>query len=225
MIQGVVSLFIVMYGAIYIAGDFKEIRAVVDLENKSWETLRNLPSFQIFNHRGRSLSPEYIQPYWRNRIAACILSLHVDVKLWTKIHQFHETHEFYLIHKHCNFLILYKIVIKSLFSNTIDQIATKKNSLKNLRTKTHSLRFSSFFSNSGKSRWSVLLVNWKWTKSCVQLKKKNESICESKSLVKELWQISESNCVCVCSVCYQLKQPSCNRDFFDYVDRSPLILL
>ncbi|XP_043274552.1 ER membrane protein complex subunit 5 [Venturia canescens] len=59
MIQGVVSLFIVMYGAIYIAGDFKEIRAVVDLENKSWETLRNLPSFQIFNHRGRSLSPEY----------------------------------------------------------------------------------------------------------------------------------------------------------------------
>jgi len=60
LIQGIASLFIVMYGVMYIAGDFKEIRAVVDLENKSWETLRNLPSFQVFNHRGRSLSPEYI---------------------------------------------------------------------------------------------------------------------------------------------------------------------
>lgn len=58
--QGIVSLFVVMYGVMHIAGDFKEIRAVVDLENKSWETLRNLPSFQIFSHRGRSLSPEYL---------------------------------------------------------------------------------------------------------------------------------------------------------------------
>lgn len=56
LIQGVASLFVIMYGIMYIAGDFKEIRAVVDLEDKSWETLRNLPSFQIFNHRGRSLS-------------------------------------------------------------------------------------------------------------------------------------------------------------------------
>lgn len=56
LIQGIISLFMVMYGVMYIAGDFKEIRAVVDLENKSWETLRNLPSFQIFSHRGRSLS-------------------------------------------------------------------------------------------------------------------------------------------------------------------------
>ncbi|XP_012285194.1 membrane magnesium transporter 1 [Orussus abietinus] len=55
LIQGIISLFIVMYGIMYIAGDFKEIRAVVDLENKSWETLRNLSSFQIFNHRGKSL--------------------------------------------------------------------------------------------------------------------------------------------------------------------------
>ena len=56
LIQGIISLFIVMYGVMYIAGDFKEIRAVVDLENKSWETLRNLPSFQIFSHRGKSLA-------------------------------------------------------------------------------------------------------------------------------------------------------------------------
>ncbi|XP_014223510.1 membrane magnesium transporter 1-B [Trichogramma pretiosum] len=59
IIQGVASLFAVMYGVMHIAGDFKEIRAVVDLENKSWETFRNLPSFQIFNHRGKALSPEY----------------------------------------------------------------------------------------------------------------------------------------------------------------------
>ncbi|CAK9809130.1 ER membrane protein complex subunit 5-B [Anthophora plagiata] len=59
LIQGIASLFMVMYGVMYIAGDFHEIRAVVDLENKSWETLRNLPSFQIFSHRGRSLSPQY----------------------------------------------------------------------------------------------------------------------------------------------------------------------
>ncbi|XP_031825349.1 ER membrane protein complex subunit 5 [Nomia melanderi] len=61
LIQGIVSLFMVMYGVMYIAGDFKEIRAVVDLENKSWETLRNLPSFQVFNHRGRYLSSQYAQ--------------------------------------------------------------------------------------------------------------------------------------------------------------------
>lgn len=60
IVQSILSLFAVMYGVMHIAGDFKEIRAVVDLENKSWDTLRNLPSFQIFNHRGRSLSPEYL---------------------------------------------------------------------------------------------------------------------------------------------------------------------
>ncbi|KAF7997001.1 hypothetical protein HCN44_005278 [Aphidius gifuensis] len=59
VIQGIASLIIVMYGIMYIAGDFREIRAVVDLECKTWETTRNLPSFQIFNHRGRCLSPEY----------------------------------------------------------------------------------------------------------------------------------------------------------------------
>lgn len=58
IIQGIAGLLVVMYGVMYIAGDFKEIRAVVDLENKSWETIRNLPSFQVFNHRGRALSSE-----------------------------------------------------------------------------------------------------------------------------------------------------------------------
>lgn len=45
-----------MYGVMQVAGDFKEIKASADLDNKSWETFRNIPSFYIFNHRGRFLS-------------------------------------------------------------------------------------------------------------------------------------------------------------------------
>lgn len=44
----------------YIAGDFKEIKASADLENKSWETFRNIPSFYTFNHRGKTLSYHYV---------------------------------------------------------------------------------------------------------------------------------------------------------------------
>lgn len=57
IIQGIFSLFVAMYGIMYIAGDFKEIRATTELENKSWETLRNLPSFYSFNHRGKAMFP------------------------------------------------------------------------------------------------------------------------------------------------------------------------
>lgn len=60
VIQGIVSLFVVMYGVMFIAGDFKEIRATVELENKSWETFRNISSFYTFNHRGKVLSPNFI---------------------------------------------------------------------------------------------------------------------------------------------------------------------
>lgn len=55
--QGILSLFVAMYGILYIAGDFKEIRATTELENKSWETLRNLPTFYSFNHRGKAMFP------------------------------------------------------------------------------------------------------------------------------------------------------------------------
>ena len=40
-------------------GDFKEIRATIDLQAKSWETLSNVPSFYSFNHRGKIFSPNY----------------------------------------------------------------------------------------------------------------------------------------------------------------------
>lgn len=53
--QGILSLIIALYGILYIAGDFKEIRATTELENRSWETLKNIPSFYSFNHRGKSL--------------------------------------------------------------------------------------------------------------------------------------------------------------------------
>ena len=43
-------------------GEFKEIRATIDLQQKSWETLQNIPSFYSFNHRGKALSPNYILP-------------------------------------------------------------------------------------------------------------------------------------------------------------------
>lgn len=58
-IQALLSLYVVMYGVLYVAGDFREIRASADLENKSWETFSNIPSFYVFNHRGRMLSPHY----------------------------------------------------------------------------------------------------------------------------------------------------------------------
>lgn len=58
-IQAIVSLFVIMYGVLYIAGDFKEIKASADLENKSWDTFRNVSSFYVFNHRGKVFSPTY----------------------------------------------------------------------------------------------------------------------------------------------------------------------
>ncbi|KAF4531889.1 hypothetical protein B566_EDAN000918 [Ephemera danica] len=60
--QGIISMFVAMYGVLHIAGEFKEIRATVELEDKSWETLRNNPSFYVFNHRGKALSPDYMPP-------------------------------------------------------------------------------------------------------------------------------------------------------------------
>ncbi|CAH1388477.1 unnamed protein product [Nezara viridula] len=66
IIQGIISLFLTMYGVIHIAGEFKEIRATVELESRTWETQKNLPSFYIFNHRGKALSPTYMPEYRSN---------------------------------------------------------------------------------------------------------------------------------------------------------------
>lgn len=59
MIQAVASLIVVCYSVIQMMGKFKEIRASVDLQAKSWETFGNLPSFYMFHHRGKVLSGNY----------------------------------------------------------------------------------------------------------------------------------------------------------------------
>ncbi|VEN61707.1 unnamed protein product [Callosobruchus maculatus] len=56
-IQTLLSLFTIMYAVLHLAGDFKEIKASAELENKSWETFRNIPSFYVFSHRGGKCSP------------------------------------------------------------------------------------------------------------------------------------------------------------------------
>ncbi|XP_044267273.1 ER membrane protein complex subunit 5 [Tribolium madens] len=56
IIQALISLFVIMYGVMNVAGDFKEIKASAELENKSWETFRNIPSFYTFSHRGKYLA-------------------------------------------------------------------------------------------------------------------------------------------------------------------------
>lgn len=61
-IQAVVSLIIAMVGIVNMSGEFKEISATKTLERKSWETMRNVPSFYVFNHRGQALSPLYDPP-------------------------------------------------------------------------------------------------------------------------------------------------------------------
>uniref|UniRef100_A0A182Q6S1 Uncharacterized protein n=1 Tax=Anopheles farauti TaxID=69004 RepID=A0A182Q6S1_9DIPT len=60
--QAIASLIYIIYNILQVVGDFKEIRAAVDLQAKSWETLSNIPSFYTFNHRGKALSPVYEQP-------------------------------------------------------------------------------------------------------------------------------------------------------------------
>ncbi|XP_035774194.1 membrane magnesium transporter 1-like [Anopheles albimanus] len=57
--QAIASLLLIIYNILQVVGEFKEIRAAVDLQAKSWETLSNIPSFYTFNHRGKALSPFY----------------------------------------------------------------------------------------------------------------------------------------------------------------------
>ncbi|XP_023017736.1 ER membrane protein complex subunit 5 [Leptinotarsa decemlineata] len=56
LIQTILSLFIIMYGVLQVVGDFKEIKASAELDNKSWDTFRNIPSFYTFSHRGGKCS-------------------------------------------------------------------------------------------------------------------------------------------------------------------------
>ena len=59
VLQTFVFLIVPMVGVIHIAGEFKEIRATVELEHQSLENLKNRPSFYTWAHRGRVFSPDY----------------------------------------------------------------------------------------------------------------------------------------------------------------------
>ena len=59
--QCLVSLGVVAFGVINVAGELKEIRVTAELEKQSFETVWNNPSFYSFNHRGKALFGE-----WRN---------------------------------------------------------------------------------------------------------------------------------------------------------------
>lgn len=62
VLQTFIFLVVTMLGVTHIAGEFKEIRATVELENQSWENLKNRPSFYTWSHRGRVFSPCYDPP-------------------------------------------------------------------------------------------------------------------------------------------------------------------
>jgi len=66
VLQALGCLVLAMVGVLQIAGEFKEIRATVELEGQSWETLRNRQSFYTWAHRGRVFSQDYQPPRAKN---------------------------------------------------------------------------------------------------------------------------------------------------------------
>ena len=58
-IQTFLGLILAMIAVLNLAGEFREIRASVELSAKSWETLANRPSFYTYNHRGKAFNPDY----------------------------------------------------------------------------------------------------------------------------------------------------------------------
>lgn len=59
VVQTLVSLLAVIYGASYVAGDFQPIRSDLQNRTKSWDTVGNCPSYYTFDHRARVLSPAF----------------------------------------------------------------------------------------------------------------------------------------------------------------------
>ena len=55
IIQCFTGLILTCYGVVQVSGNFKEIRANADLDNKSWDMLSNRQSMFSFNHRGIAL--------------------------------------------------------------------------------------------------------------------------------------------------------------------------
>ncbi|KAE8584775.1 hypothetical protein XENTR_v10021106 [Xenopus tropicalis] len=53
VLQTLLAFIVACYGIVHIAGEFKDMDATSELRNKTFDTLRNHPSFYVFNHRGR----------------------------------------------------------------------------------------------------------------------------------------------------------------------------
>uniref|UniRef100_A0A8B9UP21 Membrane magnesium transporter 1 n=1 Tax=Anas zonorhyncha TaxID=75864 RepID=A0A8B9UP21_9AVES len=62
LLQTLLAFAVTCYGIVHIAGEFKDMDATSELKNKTFDTLRNHPSFYVFNHRGRVLfqSPDTV---------------------------------------------------------------------------------------------------------------------------------------------------------------------
>lgn len=62
VIQAIISLFIVTAMTVSLVGEFKEIRATVEMQKLTWENSYNNPSFYTFSHRGKVFSKHYRPP-------------------------------------------------------------------------------------------------------------------------------------------------------------------
>ncbi|CAJ0585838.1 unnamed protein product, partial [Mesorhabditis spiculigera] len=57
IVQTLLSLVVLIYGASRVAGSFQPIRADIQNRGKTWDGLGSCLSFAIFDHRARMLSP------------------------------------------------------------------------------------------------------------------------------------------------------------------------
>ena len=55
VLQTLLAFAVTCYGIVHIAGEFKDMDATSELKSKTFDTLKNHPSFYVFNHRGRVL--------------------------------------------------------------------------------------------------------------------------------------------------------------------------
>lgn len=55
-VQTLAGLLVACYGIVRVVGRFREIRAVSDLEGRTWESMSSHVAFYSFNHRGKYLS-------------------------------------------------------------------------------------------------------------------------------------------------------------------------
>ncbi|MGH0186609.1 UNVERIFIED_CONTAM: hypothetical protein FKN15_022110 [Acipenser sinensis] len=72
VLQTLLAFVVTCYGIVHIAGEFKDMDATSELKNKTFDTLRNHPSFYLFNHRGRVLfQPPETTPVPRQQALNC----------------------------------------------------------------------------------------------------------------------------------------------------------